>query len=111
MKREPLYSSSQRSRPAAAPSPAATPIKAPVPVVAAGSGWRGFPARHERILTILASVSCALLVVAAYMALRPAARVLGQHDIDAAVLHTLEKNELPSVAAKAYEAVRRSVVR
>ena len=37
--------------------------------------------------------------------------VLTQKDIDAAVLHTLETVQMPSHAAKAYEAVRRSVVR
>ena len=35
---------------------------------------------------------------------------LTQKDIDAAVLHTLETKPLPSPAARAYEAVRRSVV-
>ena len=38
-------------------------------------------------------------------------RALTQEDIDAAVLHTLEHNALPSRAAKAYDAVRQSVVR
>jgi S1-C subfamily serine protease len=37
-------------------------------------------------------------------------RQITQKDIDAAVLHTLETKSLPSRAARAYEAVRRSVV-
>lgn len=40
-----------------------------------------------------------------------AQRKLTQKDIDQAVLHTLDKTVLPSEQAKAYEAVRRSVVR
>ncbi len=43
--------------------------------------------------------------------LRPPGRALTQQDIDAAVLHTLETARLPSTASRAYEAVRRSVVR
>jgi S1-C subfamily serine protease len=41
----------------------------------------------------------------------PVPRALTQEDIDKAVLHTLETKDLPSVAAKAYELVRPSVVR
>jgi len=46
-----------------------------------------------------------------YSNLHPAPRTLTQDDIDAAVLHTLETQSLPAKAAKAYEAVRESVVR
>ena len=42
---------------------------------------------------------------------RPSARPLTQKDIDGAVLHTLATQTLPSRAAKAYEAVRPSVVK
>jgi hypothetical protein len=42
---------------------------------------------------------------------RHAPRALTQKDIDAAVMHTLENNQLPSMATKAYEAIRGSVVR
>ena len=44
-------------------------------------------------------------------AVHPSPRALTQDDIDAAVLHTLETQTLPAKAAKAYEAVRESVVR
>jgi S1-C subfamily serine protease len=47
----------------------------------------------------------------AYNSMKPPARPLTQKDIDAAVLHTLDTNVLPSRAAKAYEIVQRSVVR
>jgi S1-C subfamily serine protease len=46
-----------------------------------------------------------------YNAMKPPPRQLTQNDIDAAVLHTLDTNVLPSRAAKAYEIVQRSVVR
>jgi S1-C subfamily serine protease len=49
--------------------------------------------------------------VIGYTATRPPARQISQHDIDAAVLHTLDSNVLPSAAAKAFEIVQQSVVR
>jgi S1-C subfamily serine protease len=45
------------------------------------------------------------------LAMQPRARVITQAQIDAAVRHSLEKDPLPSRAAKAYEAVAQSVVR
>src|SRR5688572_15423613 len=77
----------------------------------AGTSWRGFYGRHERLLTIGISALVALLAIAGYTAFNPAPRPLSQEDIDAAVLYALENNVLPSPAAKAYEAVQRSVVR
>ncbi len=53
----------------------------------------------------------ALLLVSLYAAMKPAPRAITQGDIDAAVLHTLETKPLPSVAARAYEIIRPSVVR
>jgi len=53
----------------------------------------------------------ALGAVSIYTAQKPASRTFTQADIDAAVLHTLETKTLPSTAARAYEAVRPSVVR
>ena len=52
-----------------------------------------------------------LLFVALHAALTPAPRALTQRDIDAAVLHTLTTELLPSRAAKAAEIIRPSVVR
>ena len=52
-----------------------------------------------------------MLIVSGYAAIRPAPRPIAQQDIDAAVLHTLENNVLPSPASKAYESVQGSVVR
>ena len=52
----------------------------------------------------------ALLVYAGFGA-QPQPKQLTQRDIDSAVLHSLEKNPLPSRAAEAYDVVRESVVR
>jgi S1-C subfamily serine protease len=54
-------------------------------------------------------VVAAALAVGVSLRQEPAA-ALTQKDIDAAVLHTLETKTLPSPAARAYEAVRPSVV-
>jgi S1-C subfamily serine protease len=53
----------------------------------------------------------ALLLMAAYLRLNPGQRPVTQDDIDAAVRESLEKEPLPSQAAKAYEAILPSVVR
>jgi S1-C subfamily serine protease len=52
-----------------------------------------------------------LFVALRYGAIAPSTRPITQEDINAAVLHTLEKNNLPSAAAKAYQIVRPAVVR
>jgi S1-C subfamily serine protease len=49
-------------------------------------------------------------VVTFHAMLEPKPRTLAQKDIDAAVLHTLDTTVLPSSAARAYEAIRPSVV-
>jgi S1-C subfamily serine protease len=72
---------------------------------------RAFMARHERIMIVGFAVLLSLLLVIGYAATKPPARQITQHDIDAAVLHTLDSNVLPSPAAKAFEIVQQSVVR
>jgi S1-C subfamily serine protease len=67
--------------------------------------------RHERLLLLAAAALLSLAIVLGHAALTRTSRPVTQDDIDAAVLHTLETVPLPSHAAKAYEAVRRSVVR
>jgi S1-C subfamily serine protease len=52
-----------------------------------------------------------MLVVLTHAWITPVPRPVTQEDINAAVLHTLENSTLPSTAAKAYEAIRPSVVR
>ena len=53
----------------------------------------------------------ALAIVYGNNALHPPPRALTQEDIDNAVMHTVETKTLPSQAARAYEAIRGSVVR
>jgi S1-C subfamily serine protease len=74
------------------------------------AGWRRFRDRHERLLLVVGGL-VALALVGTYAATRTPPRLITQQDIDGAVLHTLETAQLPSAAAKAYEAIRPSVVR
>jgi len=114
MKRVTLYSRSGRSRSAEAPSLAdGAPGAGAAPAAAAPwrSRWRARWMRFERPLLVAAGGLFALALVVVHSAMTPAPRPITQEDIDAAVLHTLETAPLPSRAAKAYEAVRRSVVR
>jgi S1-C subfamily serine protease len=73
--------------------------------------WQRFLARHDRALLLAAAALVALGLILGHAALTQAPRPLAQHDIDAAVQHTLETVPMPSRATKAYEAIRRSVVR
>jgi S1-C subfamily serine protease len=67
--------------------------------------------RYERPLLVVLGGGLAIAAVAMWAALHPPQRALTQKDIDAAVMHTLETQTLPSQAAQAYEKVRRSIVR
>jgi S1-C subfamily serine protease len=123
MKKAPIYSKSVRKKRDGAASNAVTPAMAHAapdqpsmpgaqterPTRFARS--RTFVARHERVLLVASSVLLCTLLFIAYTLSMPAARRFTQRDIDAAVLHTLEKTTLPSAEAKAFERVRRSVVR
>jgi S1-C subfamily serine protease len=73
--------------------------------------FRHFGERHERALFLVAGALIALTIVVVYLGTRTPPRALTQKDIDAAVLHTLETAPMPSVASKAFEAIRPSVVR
>lgn len=122
MKRVTLYSSSRASvsarRPLAAP-PAQTPSHNREPAKASeqgpsprlGSRLRALGGRYERPLWVAAAGLLALLVVCTHAWILPSTKPITQEDIQAAVLHTLETHTLPSPAAKAYEAIRPSVVR
>ena len=120
MKKAPLYSRSPRREPppvaatqapptAAASGPAPTgPQPAPSP--------RGLQRLHRLhhlhpAAWALLGALLALLLMAAYLRLNPGQRPVTQDDIDAAVRESLEKEPLPSQAAKAYEAILPSVVR
>ena len=72
---------------------------------------RALVARHDRLAIVVFAALLSLLVVAGYTATRPPVRQITQHDVYAAVLHTLDSNVLPSPAAKAFDIVQQSVVR
>jgi S1-C subfamily serine protease len=112
MKKAPLYSASRR--PAAAPAPVvAAPSAAEPPVVHAAaspvkaSRWRSIPPLAWGVIGALLG----MLVMLAAFSLRQNLRPVTQDDIDAAVRESLEKEPLPSAAAKAFEAILPSVVR
>jgi S1-C subfamily serine protease len=118
MRRVPLYSRARRPGPTAAPeagaralddalAPAPAPPTAPAP---RGSRWAWLGSARRRGL-LLAGAAGLLAVLVLTLGVRtPPPRRITQQDIDAAVLHTLTTKSLPSRAAKAYAAIRPSVV-
>jgi serine protease DegQ len=120
MRRTALYSRSPR-RDAAAPGLAPVASRAPTadaspPEVSAAPVRKRFAIgalaqRHERWLALVAGLLIGAIAIAVWTSTRPGARLLTQKDIDGAVLHTLATQTLPSRAAKAYEAVRPSIVK
>jgi S1-C subfamily serine protease len=122
MKKAPLYSRSPRRQAAlASPSVGAASEQSAGPAEdlspAAAQKPRGLPNRLPRSWQThpsLWALAGALLALAfCLLALRflPGHRPITQDDIDAAVRESLEKEPLPSQAAKAYEAILPSVVR
>ncbi len=59
----------------------------------------------------LAGALLSLLLMLSFLHLRPGSKPVTQDDIDTAVRESLEREPLPSAAAKAYEAILPSVVR
>jgi serine protease DegQ len=119
MKRAPLYSSPRRSDARAASPSAPSAATAPTSATTGASTAQGPTAasaapapqrRLRRALPLLALLSV-LAVLAWQFGAGLLPRPLTQRDIDRAVLHTLSKTTLPSPAAKAYAAVRGSVVK
>ncbi len=117
MRKVPLYSSSSGHGPQspAASTPArdgdaaqATPA-APRDAVAPPTPRARFNMRRP-VVGFVAGLAVAALALGTQWRLGVPARTFTQKDIDAAVLHTLETRTLPSPAARAYEAVRPSVV-
>jgi len=113
MKKVALYSSSTRTRkakPEDAPDLVAPPSVDPVvPPKASRAG--NFYRRFEKPILVAAGALFAVALVLTYARTRPAAYEVTQKDIDAAVLHTLENTNLPSMATKAAAAIAPSVVR
>jgi S1-C subfamily serine protease len=119
MKRIALYSRSRRS-PGPVPPGGISPAPQTGendPTAESARGPAGsfslfhFIRRHDRLFGFVAGGLITLLVGWALLAKAPAPRRITQKDIDRAVLHTLSTETLPSVAAKAYEIIRPSVVR
>ncbi len=113
MKKSPLYSRSPRRQAgvtAEVPAAAAAAAAEPPPVKAPGR-LRRWAAGHSAPLWGLAGALLAVVLVFGAQGLRPGQRPVTQDDIDAAVRQSLEKEPLPSQAAKAYEAILPSVVR
>ena len=121
MKRVTLYSSSSRPRSLLQPSGTSPPDQAArndkalespsTPVPPLSIRLRKFIQRHNHALLVVAGGLLALLLVWGQASMAPTSRRITQKDIERAVLHTLETQTLPSPAAKAYEAIRPSVVR
>jgi S1-C subfamily serine protease len=115
----PRATATDAAAPAAPAAVAEAPAK-PRPVAAARrwrtrlTTWRSGTAqqlrRHERWLGIVAGGLLGLALVAGWQHWQPPPVPPTQKDIDAAVLHTLATQRLPSRAAKAYEKIRPSVV-
>ena len=127
MNKTPLYSRSTR-RPALPPLPGRAGASGPparAEAAAAGPGSpeapRGSGSRRDRLrrwarrraapLWALGGALLAVGMMSALLHLRPDPRIVTQKDIDHAVRASLEKDPLPSQAAKAFEAVAPSVVR
>lgn len=107
MKRPPLYSARRTPVAAAAPQPVVEAVPARAPRRERLRAWTRTPAALWTGMALLA----ALLVLNLVRPLAPGARALTQKQIDAAVLHTLNNEVLPSQAARAADAVAPSVVR
>ncbi len=113
MKKAPLYSRSPRRTPptGAAPAPPTADSTATAPLPTPHSRRRAFAQRHNAPLWAATGALLALLLMLGLLWLRPGNHAITQDDIDAAVRQSLEKEPLPSAAAKAYEAILPSVVR
>ncbi len=73
--------------------------------------WRSLCARYEKALLLVAGALIALGITLGHAALTPQPPRITQQDIDAAVGRTLQTKPLPPPAARAYQAVRSSIVR
>ena len=109
MRRPALYSSSRRTPPEPVGHPPLAVQAQPTGTVPGASAF--FSWSNPRLLWAALLVLTVLLLLSLSLSLRPMQRKLTQEDINAAALKTLETTQLPSAAAKAYEAIRPSVVR
>ena len=106
MKRATVYAS--QPLPAHQPSPGGQVAPAPAPRTAR---WKSWFVRHERWAMLLMGLAIGGAMWWASERFGTPRQVLTQKDIDAAVLHTLATQDLPSRSAKAAGLVWPSVVR
>jgi len=117
MRRTTLYSSAGRGltpgRSRAAKPATATAASAPAQPAAPApeKPGRKLSRRAEGVLLVAAGAAVVALFALLLGRGGPVPQTITQQDIDAAVRHTLETKPLPSVASRAAEAVRPSVVR
>ena len=113
MRRAPLYSASgPRATPPAALADAPNTTSGPSAAAPALAAPPMKKTRRAGLVPAGAALLGAVLAVALTMRFGPPGQhTLTQDDIDRAVLHTLNTKALPAPAAKAYEAVRGSVVK
>ena len=113
MRKSALYSSSSPPRDAhTAPEMQASPMDSQPPKRT--SRWKALKKispNDPRLLWSAIALLALMLLASMAMTLRSAGPKLTQEIIDSAVLKTLETADLPSPAAKAYEAILPSVVR
>ena len=107
MKRAALYSSRPSLR-SAAPDSFSPADASPSPIPR--SRWR-FWQRRPQVALFLAGVLTATAIFGMLLLSMPSQRALTQDDINAAVLHTLSTQELPSRAMRAAQTIGPSVVR
>ena len=113
MRRPAFYSSSSRPGRSSAAAPESTPTATPpTPTARAGLRQRlAATARHPGALWLALGILGLLLLMNMSLLLQSRGPALTQKQIDAAVMHTLENNVLPSPGTRAYEAILPSVVR
>ena len=115
MKKAPLYSRSpRREQPLAQAAPDDAPgtsNPAAPSVMTATAKLAHWRQRLGPAAWALLGALLATLAMIGFLRLHPSQRPITQDDIDAAVRESLEREPLPSAAAKAYEAILPSVVR
>ncbi len=109
MKKSPLYSRSPR-RPAVPAEPLVAAAPPAEPATAVPPPLQRLPRAHPAIWALVGALTTLCLVLLA-LRFMPGHRSVTQDDIDTAVRESLEREPLPSQAAKAYEAILPSVVR
>ena len=107
MKRAALYSSRPAHRSSA---PDSSSPADPSPSPARLSRWRIWQ-RHPQVALFFGGVITATAIFGVLLLSMPSQRALTQDDINAAVLHTLSTQELPSRAMRAAQTIGPSVVR